>query len=77
MSNSQEEKKLVFIAAVVGNKVKRNETESHRRHRTFVLVGGKNWYFEGFFFKSPRWCSLDLGTDYHRECTHKNNTGLA
>lgn len=70
MSNSQE-KKLVFIAAVVGNKVKRNETKATEGTRTFVLVGvGENWCFEGFFFKSPRWCSLDLGTDYHLKCTH-------
>lgn len=54
MSNSQEEKKkLVFIAAVVGNKVKRNETESHRRHTNIGTCGGKNWYFEGFFLKIP------------------------
>lgn len=75
MSNGQE-KKLVFIAAVLGNKVKRRQKATEGT-RTFVLMGGKNWCFEGFFFKSPRWCSLDLGTDYHLECTHTNNTGLA
>lgn len=51
MSNSQE-KKLVFIAAVVGNEVKRNETEATEGTRTFVLVGvglGENWCSEGFF----------------------------
>lgn len=77
MSNSQE-KRLAFIAAVLGNKVKRSGTESHRRHKNICTCGGKELVFwRTLFFKSPRWCSLDLSTDYHLEGTHKNNTGLA
>lgn len=74
MSNSQEKKNLVFIAAVViGNKVKKDEIESHRRHKNNCTYGGKNWYFEGFLKKSPRWCILGLGTDYNLKCKCKNN----
>lgn len=51
MSNGQE-KKLVFIAAVLGNKVKRRQKATEGT-RTFVLMGGKNWCFEGFFFLNP------------------------
>lgn len=50
MSNSQE-KKLVFIAAVLGNKVKRRQKATEGT-RTFVLVGERTSVLKDFF-KNP------------------------
>lgn len=46
MSNSQEKESSVYCSCSIGNKVKRDETESHRRHKNSCTGGERTGFLK-------------------------------